>query len=195
MLSQPDRGETTRLLSDLGGHGPDRTEAAKRLFVVVYDELRRLAAYLMRNQPDHSLQPTALVNEAYLRLMGGDGISWENRAHFFGIAASAMRQLLVDHARHRGAAKRGGDLERVPFDEAMGVSVIPDAELLDLDRAMTRLAAEDERMAQIVELRLFAAMEMKEIAHVTGVSERTVYNEWRVARMWLARELLKESGT
>ncbi len=187
-------GEVTRILADLGREEADRNEATHRLFELVHAELRRLAGGLMRDErPDHTLQATALVNEAYLRLVDGDGrIEWENRAHFFGIAATAMRRILVEHARERGAAKRGGDWKRVTLDEEIARSGVSDAEILDLDRVLTRLADLDPRMARVVDLRVFAGMEMKEIARILGVSERTVHGDWRMAKMWLSRELSGE---
>jgi RNA polymerase sigma-70 factor, ECF subfamily len=185
-----DRGEISRILVDLNREHGDHVALANRLFEVVYGELRRLAGGLMRSErPGHTLQPTALVNEMYLRLVGDSGIEWENRAHFFGAAAAAMRRILVEHARRHAAAKRGGGWTRVTLDDRIPGTDPPDIEVLDLDRALTQLFEMDERMERVVELRIFAGMEMKEIAHVLGVSERTVYDEWRVAKMWLAREL------
>jgi RNA polymerase sigma-70 factor, ECF subfamily len=193
-MTESIRHEITRLLGELGAADVDQPAARNRLFVVLYGELRRLAGDLMRHERrDHTLQPTALVNEAYLRLVDAPGAHWENRAHFFGIAASAMRQILVEHARRRSAAKRGGGGERVSLDEAMDspgeTPPVSDAEILDLDRALTALGQLDERAARIVELRVFAGLEMKEIAQMLGVSERTIHGDWRIARMWLAREL------
>jgi len=184
------RDEISRILVDLNRENVDRIALANRLFEVVYGELRRLAGGLMRSErPDHTLQPTALVNEMYLRLVGDSEIEWENRSHFFGAAAAAMRRILVEHARQHDAAKRGGGWTRVTLDDGIPGTGSPDIEVLDLDRALTRLAEMDERMERVVELRVFAGMEMKEIAHVLGVSERTVYDDWRIAKMWLAREL------
>jgi RNA polymerase sigma factor (TIGR02999 family) len=184
------RGEVTRILMDLGRDDVDQIAASNRLFEAVYAELRRLAGGMMRGERrDHTLQPTALVHETYLRLVGGSEIEWRNRAHFFGIAASAMRRILVEHARQRAAAKRGGAWKRVTLDSEIAQPGVSDVEVLDLDRALTNLAELDGRAARVVELRVFAGMEMKEIAHILGVSERTVHGDWRVAKMWLAREL------
>ncbi len=184
------RGEVTQLLADLGSRDLDKVDAVNRLFGVVYGELRRLAAGLMRRErSNHTLQPTALVNEAYLRLVDETAITWENRAHFFGIAATAMRRILVEHARRRAAAKRGGSWQRVTLDDRVEAAAPSDVEVLDLDRLLTRLGDLDARMERLVEMRVFCGMEMGEIAHTLGISERTAYNDWRVARMWLAREL------
>jgi RNA polymerase sigma factor (TIGR02999 family) len=183
-------GEVTRLLAGMGRGDLDRVDAVNRLFGVVYGELRRLAAGLLREErPDHTLQPTALVNEAYLRLVNGAPVPWQNRAHFFGIAATAMRRILVEHARRRAAAKRGGSWQRVTLDERIETDARFDIEILDLDRLLSRLGAMDGRMERVVEMRVFCGMEMGEIAHILGVSERTVHNDWRIAKMWLTREL------
>jgi len=188
------RGEVTRILTDLKRDDVDKISASNRLFEVVYAELRRLATRLMRDERrGHTLQPTALVNETYLRLVGGAGTEWENRAHFFGTAATAMRRILVEHARRRAAAKRGGGWQRVTLDEEIVRPGVSDVEVLDLNRALTRLGEMDGRMARIVELRVFAGMEMEEIARILDISERTVYGDWRVAKMWLARELSEET--
>jgi len=159
-----------------------------RLFDAVYQELRQLARAVMGRR-DGTLTPTALVHEAYLRLSAGAEVAWENRAHFLGIAARAMRQVLVDHARARSAAKRGGGLRRVTLDSKMGIAGGAELELLDLTRALDRLAAEDGRMSQVVELRIFAGLTMKEVAHVLKISKRTADGDWAMARLWLAREL------
>jgi RNA polymerase sigma factor (TIGR02999 family) len=184
------RGEITRILVDLGRDGVDRPAISNHLFEVVYGELRRLAAGMMRGErPDHTLQPTALVNETYLRLVDDTQIDWQNRAHFFGIAATAMRRILVEHARQRATEKRGGGWQRVTLDGEIAQPDASDIEVLDLDRALSRLGELDGRAARVVELRVFAGMEMREIAHILEVSERTVHGDWRMAKMWLAREL------
>jgi RNA polymerase sigma factor (TIGR02999 family) len=180
----------TRILSELHQDPQGAREAANRLFEAVHGELRRMAGRLMRDERrNHTLQPTALVHEAYLRLVDTESVDWQSRAHFFGVAARAMRQILVDHAREHGAAKRGGGLRRVTLDERVGMAHADEFDLLDLDRILTRLAELDERMAQVVEYRVFAGMSVEEVAHVLGVSVRTVHNDWRVAKMWLGREL------
>ncbi len=157
----------------------------------LYQELHGLAhLYLSRERSNHTLQPTALVNEAYLHLIDQRQIDWRNRAHFLGIAAQVMRRVLLHHAEHRDALKRGGDAERVSLDEALDClerHAVVDVRLLDA--AMAKLAAEDERQARIVELRVFGGLTIEETAEVLGISDATVKREWRVARLWLRREL------
>jgi RNA polymerase sigma factor (TIGR02999 family) len=159
---------------------------------LVYGELRRLAAsYLRRERPDHTLQPTALVNEAYLRLVDQRSVSWANRAHFFGIAAQLMRRILVDHARRRQAAKRAAVYRVTATAGSPSGDRAP--ELLALDGALSDLEKLDARQARIVELRFFAGLTVEETAEVTGVSPATVKREWRTARAWLRREIGRES--
>lgn len=180
-------GEITRLL-DAWGSG-DRS-ALDRLLPMVHVELRKLAARRLRGErPGHTLQPTALVNEVFLRLVRGHPVRWESRAHFFGVAARLMRQILVDHARGRQAAKRGGELARVSLEDAMDTA---DAALavLTVDEALTMLAKVDARQASVAELRIFGGLNLEEAGEVLGVSPATVSRDWRVARAWLARELL-----
>ncbi|MCB9683002.1 MAG: sigma-70 family RNA polymerase sigma factor [Alphaproteobacteria bacterium] len=178
--------EVTRLLQAMQ-HG-DR-DAGRQLLPLVYDELHRIAArHMRRERPDHTLQPTALIHEAWLRLAPGDD-GFTDRAHFLGIAARVMRQVLVDHARAVHATKRGGDLQRVTMDEALLGTGAPPAELLDLDRALDGLAAQDARAARVAELRLFGGLTVGEIATTLEVSQRTVDDDWAVARMWLRRAL------
>jgi RNA polymerase sigma factor (TIGR02999 family) len=157
---------------------------------MVYDELRRLAAhYLKGERPDHTLQPTALVHEAYLRLVGQSNV-WQSRAHFFGIAARTMRRILVEHARRRNADKRGGGTVRVgPGIEGSAASPEPDPEILALDEALTRLEGLDPQQARIVELRFFGGLSVEETAEVAEVSTATVKRKWRTARAWLRQEL------
>ena len=185
-----DVGEVTRLLqrASQGDAGARAT-----LFDVLYRELRRLAEAAMRaERANHTLQPTALVHEAYLRLAGDHG-RFESRAHFLGVAASAMRRVLVDHARGRNAHKRGSgatvvtldDLEDLPQPAAEGV------DLVVLDDALSRLAALDARQGQIVELRFFGGLSVEETAAVMGVSERTIKREWQMSRAWLRREMAR----
>ena len=184
-MSTPD--ETTQLLHALDARDPSATD---RLFAIVYDELRGLAANHFVNQPlDHTLQPTALVNEAFLKLVDQTRIEWQSRAHFLAVAARAMRQILIDHARRRAAAKRGGDLCRVTMAEGVTPIADSDPEMLDLDESLRRLAAMDERQSRIVELRFFGGMTMEEVSHVLDASKTTVETEWRMARAWLRREL------
>jgi RNA polymerase sigma-70 factor (ECF subfamily) len=183
--------EATRLLQALDQRDPD---AADRLFPIVYDELRALARHCFQYQrPDHTLQPTALVNEAFLKLVDQSSVAWRSRAHFLAVAARAMRQILIDHARQRGRAKRGGEFCRVTMDQAVTPITDQDPELLDLDEALQRLARMDPRQSRIVELRFFGGMTVEEVAHVLDVSKTTVEAEWRMARAWLRKELT--SGT
>ena len=188
-----DHDVTELLLEMQASEGDDRKTVANRLYDQVYEELRTLAASMMhRERTDHTLQATALVNEAYLKMASQNRIAWEGRAHFFGIAARAMRQILVDHARKKGASKRQGDLQRVTLTERIGSEAGPDLEVLALHEALDRLAAEDSRMAQVVELRVFAGMHSREVAHVLDISKRTADQDWKVAKLWLARELSDE---
>lgn len=170
-------------------------QALDRLMPLVYDELRRIASrYMKREREGHTLQTTALVNEAYLRMVGQDDVDWQNRAHFFGVAASVMRHLLVDHARARGRVRRGADPQQVSLDEAAVVSNQKGEELLALDEALTRLASIDSRKVKIVELRYFSGLTAEETAEVLGVSEITVKREWLKAKAWLYRELTQETN-
>ena len=156
----------------------------------VYGELRRLAAgYLSGGQGGLTLQPTALVHEAYLRMAGQDRLAWQNRGHFFGIAARCMRHILVEHARARRAEKRGGDLQRADATELLRTGVAEAAGILELEDALESLAQADERKARIVELCYFGGLEQHEIAEALGISESTVKRELRIARAWLFREL------
>jgi len=169
-----------------------REDAVAKLFPVVYDELRRLArGQLRRERQGQSMQATALVNEAYLRLVRADRLTIENRAHFFGIAAKAMRQILVERARARHAAKRGGAQARVTFDEGLVAAVErqPAIDLVALDDALSRLAALDAQQARIVELRYFAGLTIDETAEALRISPATVKRDWTLARAWLHREL------
>jgi len=186
MTPKPDRAATTRLLTTLSSD----TRSRDHLFTTVYDELRALARSLMQaERPGHTLRPTALVNEAYVRLIEQDQVRWEDRAHFFGIAARAMRQILVDHARAKAARKRGGHLTRVTLTEELANNGSSTYDVLDLHSCLEKLAALDERSAQVVELRVFAGMTSKEVAHVLDVSKRTVDSEWSFAKLWLTRAL------
>jgi RNA polymerase sigma factor (TIGR02999 family) len=157
---------------------------------VVYEELRRLAGHYLRlERPGHTLQPTALLHEAFLRLVGQREVVWQNRAHFFGIAAQMMRRILVDHARRKMAAKRDASAYRVELALPEGEAEDREPELLALDEALTQLEELDPRQARIVELRFFGGLTVEETAEVTGVSTRTVKREWRTARAWLRSEL------
>jgi RNA polymerase sigma factor (TIGR02999 family) len=166
------------------------SSAAAEVVPLIYDELRRLAAHFMaRERPDHTLQATALVHEAYLRLVDQRQANWQNRAHFYGAAAGVMRRILVDHARARRAEKRGGDAHPAPFDESLGFSGDQTEELIGLDTALTRLAERSPRQVRIVELRFFAGLNVEETAEALAISPKTVKRDWSVARAWLHREL------
>jgi RNA polymerase sigma factor (TIGR02999 family) len=183
--------ETERATQYLQRIGQGDASAAEDLLPLVYEELHRLAAGLMRGQrPDHTLQPTALLHEAYLKLVDEDARgSFESRNHFLAVAVKAMRNVLVDHARRRGAGKRGGERERVTLSQAAEEfsGIVPD--VLALDEALSRLSAMDEALGRVVELRFFGGLSVEETAAVLGVSEPTIVRNWRVARMWLEREL------
>ena len=164
--------------------------ALDELMPLVYEELRRLAAHYMRGErPGHTLQTSALVNEAYLRLAAHEEIQWQDRAHFFAVAAQAMRRILVDHARRRGNQKRGGGAPRVALDEALIVSAERVAEVVALDDALARLAEIAPRKSQLVELRFFGGLSIEEAAEVLGVSPGTVMRDWTFAKAWLRREI------
>jgi RNA polymerase sigma factor (TIGR02999 family) len=168
---------------------PDR-QSLDSLLPVVYQELRRLAAsYLRRERPGQTLQPTALVHEAYLRLMKDRPERWQNRAHFCAIAAHSMRQILIERARARGAIKRGGQVPRVTLDEALVGGNAPSYDLLALDEALGKLAAIDPEQARLVELRFFGGLTVEETAEAMNISPATVKRHWTMARAWLAREL------
>ena len=181
-------GQITILLRELSG---GNKSAADRLIPLVYPNLKRLARrYMRKERADHTLQPTALVNEAYLRLVGGSEVDWKNRAHFFGVAAQLMRRILVDHARERHAAKRGGPgQQKISLDGALCYNYEDPDELLAVDEALDRLSAFDPRQARIVELRFFVGLSIEEAAEVLGFSSRTIKREWDIARAWLRGEL------
>lgn len=178
------QGEVTRILSSDGGLG--RAEMLDRLLPIVYEELRTIAAARLRSEnPGHTLQPTALVHEAYLRLMGDEGPAWNNRAHFFYVAGEAMRRILIDHARRRRRLKRGGDRIRVDLDDAR-LALWPDPdELLAVDEAIRRLEEVDTRATDVVRLRYFVGLTVAETASALDLSERTVMREWSYAKAWL----------
>jgi RNA polymerase sigma factor (TIGR02999 family) len=169
---------------------PDDRQSLDSLLPLVYQELRRLAAsYLRRERPGQTLQPTALVHEAYLRLMKDKPDRWQNRAHFCAIAAHSMRQILIERARARGALKRGGGGPRVTLDEALLAGGERTIDLVALDEALERLAAMDAEQARLVELRFFGGLTVEETAEAMNISPATVKRHWTVARAWLAREL------
>jgi RNA polymerase sigma factor (TIGR02999 family) len=165
-------------------------QALDALLPLVYEELRRLARHYLRlERADHTLQSTALVHEAYVRLVGQDAPRWEGRTHFYGVAARLMRQILVDHARSRGAAKRGGDMLRLTLDEHVVAGPSRDLDILALDEALDRLADLSEQQSRIVELRFFSGLSIEETADVMDISPATVKRGWTAARAWLFREM------
>jgi RNA polymerase sigma factor (TIGR02999 family) len=169
---------------------PGDRPAGEQLFEDVYTELRALAArYLHRERKNHTLQPTALVHEAYLKLVGHTRVAWQGRAHFLAVAAQAMRQILVDHARRHRAAKRGGHRHRIALDDNLVVKSSRDVDLLVMEDALTKLTKLDPRQAQMVELRFFGGLSVAEVAKVMGLSKRSVEREWTMVRAWLRREL------
>jgi RNA polymerase sigma factor (TIGR02999 family) len=187
----PSPRSVTALLADWsrGDRG-----ALDQLLPLVYAELRRIAArQLRRERVGHTLQPTALVHEAYLRLIDQRQVDWHDRAHFFGVAAQIMRRILVDHARRHGAAKRGEGVRCVSVDDARGVPAANEIPILALDHALDRLQKVDAELARIVELRAFGGLTIEEAAHVLNVSSSTVKRDWRTAKAWLTRELAAEA--
>lgn len=187
-MSKEESGEITLMLMELtdGNH-----EVVNKIYPHIYDELRRLAgSYLRRERPDHTLQPTALVHEAYMKLIDQTRVKWQNRAHFFGIAAQVMRRILMDHARKHLAGKRGGNAEVLPLEEEiLVVSQDKSAELLALDDALEQLEKLDPQKAKVVELRYFGGLSIEETAEVLGVSVPTVNRHWRMAKAYLYSEL------
>ncbi len=190
-MTTPSANEVTKLLLDWGNG--DKA-ALDKLFPAVYQELRRLARnYMRRERAEHTLQTSALVNEAYLRLVDYKQVRWQNRAHFYAVAAQAMRRILVDYARAHRAAKRGAGGQKVSLDEAAIISEERAEELLALDNALSRLEQLDERKCRIVEMRYISGLSVEEVAEVVGISARTVEREWRAAKAWLYREISKGS--
>jgi RNA polymerase sigma-70 factor, ECF subfamily len=164
--------------------------AGEALYPLVFADLRRRARrYLRRERREHTLQPTALVHEAYIRLVDQRVMAWQNRAHFFGVAAQMMRRILVDHARAYGTGKRGGAWSRIPLQEDAAVAGPPDADLVALDAALVELSALDAQQSRIVELRFFGGLSIEEAAEVLGISPATVKRDWSVARAWLFRRI------
>jgi RNA polymerase sigma factor (TIGR02999 family) len=191
------KDEITSALVTLRSETADR-HATDRLVELLYDDLRRIAASFMRDQrPGHTLQPTAIVHEAYLKLVHADQIDWTSRAQFLSVASRVMRQVLIDHARRRNAQKRGGDQPHVALDS----TIVDDRsdgplELLALDQALDHLSEESKRVGRVAEMRIFAGMSTREIAAIEAVTERTIASDWLVARMWLTRQLhLQYPGT
>ncbi len=183
----PEGSRITGLLQDIKS---GQKHALDELMPLVYSELRRMAdGYLRRERDDHTLQPTALVHEAYLRLIGQNQPDYRSRAHFCGVAAQIMRQILVDHARRRNSAKRGGGAAKLPIHEELDYAESKARELVALDDALSALAQEDEQKARLVELRYFGGLTAEESSEVTGIPAQSIYRELRVAQAWLQREL------
>jgi RNA polymerase sigma factor (TIGR02999 family) len=189
---EPPAIQITQLLQSWS-HGDEA--AIDKLMPLVYDELHRMARRYMSNEkPDHTLQATALVNEAYLRLVDASGANWQNRSHFFAVSAQVMRRILVDWARSRHAAKRGNDVPALELDEALAVPIKTGTDIVAVDDALKALTLFDSRKSQIVELRFFGGLSVKETAAVLKVSEETVHRDWRLAKSWLRRELGRDPG-
>jgi len=190
-MSQTPQNVTQLLI----GWGKGDKEALDLLLPLVYDELRRQAArYLRRERVGHTLQTTALIHEAYIRLVDQKRVQWQNRAHFFGIAAQLMRRILVDHARAKKRAKRGGSDVRVTLAESTLAVKSPDLDVLALDQALDRLAQVDEQQARVVELRFFSGLSVEETAEVLQISTATVKREWSMAKAWLHREITNDQS-
>lgn len=190
-MATPSPQQVTQLL--LAWNAGD-SAAQEKLMPLVYAELRQLAKrYMARERPDHTLQATALVNEAYLRLVDGKQVRWQNRAHFFAVSARLMRHILVDLARSRHYQKRGGDAQPVSLEDALLVSQRKDADLVALDEALKALAVVDPRKSQIVELRYFGGLSVAETAEVLKASPDRVLRDWKLAKVWLLREIKKGS--
>jgi RNA polymerase sigma factor (TIGR02999 family) len=186
MDTSPDRHFVTELLRQWGSGDK---QALDQLMPLVYDQLRKLASrYLRAERPDHTLAATALVHEAYLRLVDVD-VAWQDRIHFFVVSARILRRILVDHARTNKREKRGGEADKVPLDEAIVVGPQSSGKVLDLDEALQRLAAHDPRKSEIIELRCFGGLTHEETAAALGISTATVLREMRMAKAWLRREL------
>ena len=190
------RGDPSAITQLLIAWSDGRREALEDLVPLVYDDLRRLAAgYMQGESPGHSLQPTALVHEAYVRLIDQRQVKWRNRAHFFGVAASMMRRILVDHARARRAEKRGGDMEKVTLaGDEIAAEGPNEVDVLALHEALERLAAFDPQQERVVELRYFGGLTIEEAAEVMGISPATVVRDWTFAKAWLRAELTQRAG-
>ena len=188
-----ERDSSTQVAQLLAKWSHGNLEAREALMPLVYKELRSLAgSFLRRERSDHTLQPTALVHEAYLRLVEQDDVNWQNRHHFFGAAANLMRRILVDHARAHLAEKRGSGLPKVAITEAIAMSREQPADLLAVDESLARLSAVDPQQGRIVELRVFAGLTVEETAEILGISPATVKRDWAVAKAWLLREIRRE---
>lgn len=187
-----DPGDATSILA---AHTAGDRESTDLLFGMIYDRLRALAhRYMDGERADHTLQPTALVHEAYTRMVDIDRIDWQGKTHFFAVAARQMRRILVEHARAAARLKRGERRLRVTLDEGLAVTPQPTIDLLAVDEALQRLARRSPRQSQVAELRLFSGMQVQEVAQSLGVSDRTVKQDWRMARAWLSRRLGSPRG-
>ena len=191
-MQTPSPKEITRLLV---AWGDGDQSALDKLVPLVQSELHRLAHHYMgRERPGHTLQTSALVNEAYIRLIDWKNVRWQNRAHFFGVSAQLMRRILVDFARERHYLKRGGGALQVSMSEAAAFAMDKEADLVALDEALVKLSEMDRRKAQVVELRFFGGLSVKEVAEVLKISEETVMRDWRLAKVWLLRQLGREEN-
>lgn len=190
-MSKPSAQNVTKLLVQWSAGDPEALDA---LIPLVYEELRRVARYYLKQEKQsHTLSSTALVHEAYLRLVNQKDVTWQNRAHFFGVAAQMMRRILVDHARHHGYAKRGGGALTLALEEAVATPQRRELNLVALDDALDSLAKLDDRQRRMVELRFFGGLSIEETSEVLGVSAPTVKREWASARAWLFREITRGS--
>lgn len=188
--------DTSRVTQALHAIEQGDRDAVESLVSLLYNELRQMAAaYLNREPAAHTLQPTALVHEVFLKLVDQSQVNWKGRTHFLAVSAQAMRRILVDHARRRGRTKRGGDRKRVILDDEAMLSPREVDDILAVDEALERLAKVDERQAKVVELRFFGGLTVQETADALGVSKRTIENEWKFARAWLRREFSEASDT
>jgi len=190
-LKNPPRHQITELLAEWR---EGKQSALDELYPLVYDELHRLARrYMSRERKDHTLQTTALINEAYVRLVDQKNVNWANRSHFFAISAQIMRRILIDHARRHAYAKRGGGAQQVSLEEVAAITPEQGRELVRLDEALKSLAEQDPRRSQVVELRYFGGLNNEEIAVVLHVSENTVTRDWNMARAWLYQQLTENA--
>ncbi|MFN7935186.1 MAG: sigma-70 family RNA polymerase sigma factor [Bryobacteraceae bacterium] len=194
-MKPPDGDPQSEVTALLLAWSAGAEDAMDRLAPIVQEELKRIARrYMLRERKDHTLQPTALVNEAFLRLVDARGVAWQDRAHFFALAAKMMRRILVNYALARASSKRGGSHRKVTFDEAVMVGPGGESQLVALDETLEMLARFDQRKAQVVELRFFGGLSVEETAQVLHVSEQTVLRDWSIAKSWLAREIERSSA-
>ncbi len=185
--------DVSRVLAEIAAGDDDATEL---LMPLVYDQMRQIAQRLLRREsPGHTLQPTALVNEAFLRLAGKNNIDWQGKTHFFAIGATVMRRILVDHARGKKTQKRGGEQCRIPLSDELCVSTRNDEDVLAIEEALEKLEDLDARQAKVVELRFYGGLTVDQVAEALGVSKRTVESDWTMVRAWLRRELSSETAS